>query len=106
MVQGYLDQINRFNHAGPYLNVLIDVAPHHIVMAQAIRLNNERTNGQVRSPLHSIPVVLKHNILTHLGTSTTGGNWAFVGAKCVKSATVVHRLADAGMNDHNRQEEP
>jgi Asp-tRNA(Asn)/Glu-tRNA(Gln) amidotransferase A subunit family amidase len=28
---------------------------------------------------------------------TTGGNWAFVGAKCVKSAAVAQKFIDAGM---------
>jgi amidase len=115
IVQRYLDQIDRHNHAGVYLNALIDVAPRHVLLAQAIRLDNERTKGQVRSPLHGIPVVVKvnedrnqkeflayvrykDNILTHsqLGLSTTGGNWAFVGARCIENASVIQRLVDAG----------
>jgi amidase len=59
IIERYLKQIEKFNHAGPYLNALLAVAPRHILLHTAMTLDEERAKGKVRSPLHGIPIILK-----------------------------------------------
>jgi amidase len=59
IVEKYLDQIHKYDHAGPCLNALISVAPRHILISSAMRLDEERAAGQRRGPYHGIPIILK-----------------------------------------------
>jgi hypothetical protein len=99
VVETYLAQISKYNHAGPKLNALISVAPRHVALQQALLLDAERAAGRVRGPLHGIPFVIKENILSHsdLGMSNTAGSWAFVGAVSAKNADLVEKMLGAGM---------
>jgi amidase len=99
VVETYLDQIAKYNHAGPKLNALASVAPRHVALQQALLLDAERAAGQTRGPLHGIPFVVKENMLSHsdLGMSNTGGSWAFVGAVSKKNADLVEKMIGAGM---------
>src|ERR1700753_1114082 len=59
IVETYLAQIYKFDQAGPHINALISVAPRHILLAQAIKLDDERAAGKVRSALHGLPIIFK-----------------------------------------------
>lgn len=59
IVQQYFDQIDRHE---PFLNALISPAPRNKVLRVAAALDEERSNGSVRSPFHGIPIVLKVSI--------------------------------------------
>jgi amidase len=99
IVETYLAQISKFNHAGPKINALISVVPRHIALNQALLLDMERRAGRVRGPLHGIPFIVKENILSNsdLGMSNTGGSWAFVGVVSAKNADLVDKMLSAGM---------
>ena len=64
-------------------------------LAEADELDAERARGEVRGPLHGIPVALKDNIhTTHL--PTTGGALAFEGFVPPYEATLTTNLREAG----------
>ena len=62
---------------------------------EADRLDEERTAGKVRGPLHGIPIALKDNIHT-TDIATTGGAVAFEGLMPPYDATLTKNLRDAG----------
>lgn len=75
------------------LNAAISINPDIVLEAEA--LDAERARGNVRGPLHGIPVALKDNIhTTHL--PTTGGALAFAGFVPPYEATLTTNLRDAG----------
>lgn len=63
IVRQYFDQIDRHE---PFLNAFISQAPRDKVLRVAAALDEERSNGSVRSAFHGIPIVLK------VSTSMTG----------------------------------
>src|SRR5476651_1381480 len=62
LVQAYLDRIVAIDRAGPQLNSIIAINPQALSAAAA--LDAERKAGQVRGPLHGIPILVKDNIET------------------------------------------
>ncbi|WP_232526370.1 amidase [Lysobacter capsici] len=60
LTQGYLDRIAALDDAGPQLNAVIELNPE--ALAEARMLDDERKAGQLRGPLHGIPVLIKDNI--------------------------------------------
>jgi amidase len=71
------------------------IAINSNALAEADALDQERANGQVRGPLHGIPIALKDNVqTTHL--PTTGGALVFQGFVPPYEATLVTNLKEAG----------
>jgi amidase len=64
-------------------------------LQEADELDSERARGNVRGPLHGIPIALKDNIHT-TNMPTTGGALAFAGFTPPYEATLVKNLRDAG----------
>lgn len=60
LTQAYLDRIAVIDDAGPRLNAVIELNPNAILEAGA--LDAARAKGELRGPLHGIPVLLKDNI--------------------------------------------
>ena len=71
LVQQYLTRIALYENL---LNATISVNPNAMTVAE--QLDRERAEGQVRGPLHGIPIALKDNIHT-IDMPTTGGARAF-----------------------------
>jgi amidase len=99
VVQLYLKQIEAHNHDGLHLNAVISLAPIEQLHARAVELDQERSQGHVRGPLHGIPILVKDNIMTEasLGMDTTCGSYALKGAKVKANADVIDFILKAGM---------
>jgi amidase len=75
------------------LNAIIAVNRHALDEADA--RDRERAAGQVRGPLHGIPIALKDNIHT-TDMPTTGGALAFAELVPPYEATITRQLREAG----------
>ena len=94
VIQTYLDRIAALDDAGPELNAIIQVNPDALEIAKA--LDEEWQAGQIRGPMHGIPVVLKDNIDTHDKMFTTGGARALKGSQPLQDSYIVKQLRAAG----------
>ncbi|MEZ4563450.1 MAG: amidase family protein [Thermomicrobiales bacterium] len=92
LVTYYLDRIRRFDITG--LHALLDLNPEILEIAAAH--DSERSQGQLRGPLHGIPVVLKDNIGSGDLMRTTAGAAALGTARCDRDAHLVSGLRNAG----------
>jgi amidase len=90
----YLRRIADLDKSGPRLNAVIELNPDALAAADAC--DAERRAGQVRGPLHGIPVLIKDNIATADRMQTTAGSLALVGARPRGDAALVARLRAAG----------
>jgi amidase len=90
LVKLYLARIAAYD---PTLNAFITVNPR--VVAEAEHRDLERARGQIRGPLHGIPIALKDNVLT-TDLTTTGGALALAHLRPPYEATLVTRLRGAG----------
>lgn len=94
LVHMYLERIRELDQSGPDVNSVIQINPQARAIARA--RDKERKAGDVRGPLHGIPVLLKDNIDTGDRMMTTAGSLALVGAPAAQDATVAARLRAAG----------
>lgn len=91
LTQAYIDRIRALN---PLLHSVIEVNPNAVSIAA--RRDNERRRGQVRGPLHGIPILVKDNIATDDQMQTTAGSLAIFGSHVPGDATIIQRLRNAG----------
>lgn len=94
LVEYYLDQIDANNRSGHEIRAILQVNPD--ALEQARQLDEERQQGQIRGPMHGLPVVLKANIATKDQLETTAGASVMKGFITSKDATLVTQLRDAG----------
>lgn len=87
----YLDRIGALN---PVLGAVIELNPDALPLAR--ELDRERKEGNLRGPLHGIPVMIKDNIDTGDQMHTTAGSLALEGHQAAADAAVVARLREAG----------
>jgi amidase len=90
LVAAYLARIAQYE---PLLNAVVSVNQN--AYNDADDRDRERQLGQVRGPLHGIPIAVK-DILNTSFMPTTGGALAFAGLTPPYDATAVVRLRDAG----------
>jgi amidase len=93
LVEQYLERIESMDRQGPNLRHVLETNSSALAIASAIDV--ERRNGQMRGPLHGIPVLVKDNIDTTMGM-TTAGSLALEGSRAARDAFVVERLRAAG----------
>ncbi|RYE80672.1 MAG: amidase, partial [Oxalobacteraceae bacterium] len=86
LVQQYLARIAAIDKAGPALHAVIELNPDALAIAES--LDRERKAGNVRGPLHGIPVLIKDNIATADKMSTSAGSLALDGVRASKDAYV------------------
>ncbi|MEI4516399.1 MULTISPECIES: amidase [unclassified Stenotrophomonas] len=92
LTRAYLERIARLDRAGPRLNAVLELNPD--ALKEAAALDAERRRGQLRGPLHGIPLLLKDNIGARpMGTSA--GSLALAGFR-PDDAFLVTRLRAAG----------
>ncbi|RON47557.1 amidase family protein [Pseudomonas frederiksbergensis] len=87
-------RIETLDKQGPAIRAIMELNPQAIDIATA--LDQERQDGQVRGPLHGIPVLLKDNIDTADLMQTSAGSLAMVGQPASNDAFIVKQLRDAG----------
>jgi len=90
----YLARIQTIDKSGPKLNAVIEINPDAIAIAK--QLDIEYKAGNIRGPLHGIPVLIKDNIDTADQMMTTAGSLALVGNKASQDAFIVKKLREAG----------
>ena len=93
LVDSYLARIEAYDQQGPTLNAMIVLNP--LARQEAIALDEERAAGQIRGPLHGVPVVVKDNYDT-AELPTTAGAIALATSIPPDDATQVKRLRNAG----------
>jgi amidase len=89
----YLTRIKAFDQNGPELNSILYLNPN--ALADAAKLDQEFQMGQIRGPMHGIPVLLKDNIDTY-DMPTTAGSRALAGSLPPEDAFIVNQLREAG----------
>jgi amidase len=94
ITQWSLDRIAALDDAGPMLNAVIATNPDALAIAD--QRDAERKAGQVRGPLHGIPILVKDNVDTGDSMQTTAGSLALAGAPAPRDAEIVRRLREAG----------
>lgn len=94
LCQACLERIDAIDAAGPAVNSVIEVNPDAFAIAED--LDRERLAGEVRGPLHGIPVMLKDNVATADGMQTTAGSLALEGAVAPRDSWVASRLRAGG----------
>src|SRR6266436_3828446 len=91
LTNNYLNQIAKFNSL---LHAVIETNPDALAIAK--KLDTERQSGQLRGPLHGIPILVKDNLATADQMQTTAGSLALVGSIVPSDSVVVNRLRAAG----------
>ena len=90
----YLNRIEAIDGQGPTLRSIIETNPEALDIAAL--MDEERTSGNLRGPLHGIPIILKDNIDTSDKMTTTAGSFALEGSIPVQDSTVAAKLRVAG----------
>ncbi|GAB4403071.1 MAG: amidase [Microscillaceae bacterium] len=93
VVQAYLARIEAIDQNGPALRSVIQVNPEALALADI--LDAERKKGQLRGPLHGVPVLLKDNIDTHDQLFTTAGSRALQGSRPLQDSWIAQKLRAA-----------
>ena len=93
LVDAYLARIEALDRRGPSVHAIRVVAPD--AHDQADARDAERRAGQVRGPLHGVPVLVKDNI-DIAGLPTTGGSLAFEHSVPDRDAGLISALRSAG----------
>jgi len=94
IAENYLARIEALDKQGPAVNAIIELNRDALQIAAA--MDKERQSGQVRGPLHGIPILIKDNIDTADAMMTTAGSLALLGSKPTIDSTVARKLRAAG----------
>lgn len=90
----YIERIKTIDQGPNGLNSVIELNPDALSIAAA--LDQERSEGKVRGPLHGIPIMIKDNINTGDNMETTAGSLALVGSEVEKDAFIITKLRESG----------
>lgn len=90
LINIYLERIKKYNDQ---YNALITINENAI--NEAKELDKERQNGNIKSSIHGIPIIVKDNIDV-LGTATTAGSKALSDNYPNEDALIIQKLKDAG----------
>src|SRR5229473_1888962 len=92
LTMGYLNRIASLN---PTLHAVIETNANAVSIASS--LDNERSHGMVRGPLHGIPILVKDNIATLDNMQTTAGSVAIYGNQVPADAPLIQNLRAAAV---------
>lgn len=90
LINIYLERIKKYNDQ---YNALITINENSI--NEAKELDKERQNGNIKSSIHGIPIIVKDNIDV-LGTATTAGSKALSDNYPNEDALIIQKLKEAG----------
>lgn len=90
LINIYLERIKEYNNQ---YNALITINENAI--NEAKKLDEERQNGNIKSAIHGIPIIVKDNIDV-LGTATTAGSKALSDNYPNEDALIIQKLKEAG----------
>ena len=93
LVEAYTERIEALDQSGPALNAVRMLNPDAVEEAEA--LDAEREDGELRGPLHGVPVLIKDNIDVG-GLPTTAGSAALADSVPEEDAALVEALREAG----------
>ena len=97
LVKHCLQRIRRIDTSGPRINAIIELNPAALAQARALdHVRRQASPGTPLGLLHGLPVLLKDNIATADGMSTTAGSLALAGTHAQRDAHIVTRLRAAG----------
>jgi amidase len=91
----YLHRIEDADKNGLSVNSVLELNPDALGIAS--ELDREQKEKGPRGPLHGIPILIKANIGTHDGMTTTAGSLALAGSIPSSDSFVAARLRDAGV---------
>jgi amidase len=94
LVKYYLHRISTFDKAGPGINSVLEINPE--VLFNARNMDEDRLRGNIRGPLHGVPVIIKDNIDTNDQMHTSAGSLALQHHYAKKDAFIVQKLRNAG----------
>jgi len=94
LVRRYVERISEIDRSGPKINSVIEINPEAEAIAAA--MDQERKQGQLRGPLHGIPILIKDNIDTADRMMTTAGSLALEGSHATRDSFVAKKLRAAG----------
>ena len=90
LINIYLERINKYN---AQYDAIITINENAI--NEAKELDKERQNGNIKSSIHGIPIIVKDNIDV-LGTATTAGSKALSDNYPNEDALIIQKLKEAG----------
>jgi amidase len=94
ITQAYLDRIQQIDKDNAKINSVIEINPDALSIADA--MDRDRKEGNVRGPLHGIPVLIKDNIDSGDTMMTTAGALALEGHRAAKDAFIISKLRESG----------
>lgn len=94
LTQFYLDRIDDLNQQGPELRAVLTVNPDAMDIAR--ELDEEMKKGEMRGPLHGIPILLKDNVDTHDKMPCTAGSVLMKESYPLQDSPIAAQLREAG----------
>jgi len=94
LAEAYLGRIEAADRQGPELYAVLETNPDALRLAD--ELDEEYRSNGPRGPLHGVPILLKDNIDTADGMTTTAGSTALRGSIAPQDAFIAARLREAG----------
>ena len=94
LTRAYIDRIEALNKSGPGLNAVTQL--NEDALKDAALLDKERAKGQVRSPAHGLPVLLK-DLIDVKGMYTSNGNYSLRNSFPEKDSGVAEKLRERGV---------
>jgi amidase len=94
LVETLLRRVAEVDGSGTRLRSVLAICPDGLDTAQ--QMDEERRRGEIRGPLHGIPILVKDNFDTTGPEGTTAGSLALAMTRPVRDAVVVQRLRTAG----------
>jgi Asp-tRNA(Asn)/Glu-tRNA(Gln) amidotransferase A subunit family amidase len=94
LVRAYIRRIEALNKSGPGLNAVTQL--NEDALKDAAQLDRERANGNLRSPAHGLPVLLK-DLIDVKGMYTSNGNYSLRNSFPAQDSGVAEKLRERGV---------